>query len=478
MAPYDWVCDGSAPEDGFVDVGPDNVHEAAVDCAVFRGLAAGTGGSAYAPAGVVTRAQMATFVLRMLTASYTYLPDPEGDAFDDDEGSPHETAIDKLAAAGIARGTGDRTFAPEAPVTRAQMASYLVRAYERVRRVELPQARAAFGDDDGSPHERSVDQVAGMGVTGGTAPGRFAPDATVRRDQMARFLASMHGCMRDWPRDGTWHAVQCDRYTDSDGAAALEGFSVEVSVPGGTHTAGAGVPVAVQACNLRPTELRQVFPQKDWFSLEVRHEQYARGGPEADLQWYDHRWDLTLNRGGYEPRDFFAVHRRVSAGHPQTSALTWYDGPQAGPQEVVTWGPGECKALEVGAWMQGDKAHLASLEVDEFTRQWRTYGGSLQRATPGWQSMRLHWGGVEVGQARRYLTADSGRFHLDGPRLTATVPARAYAPDEPVVITVSACNEGEQPHHEFIGRRDYTGGGRVLDLSVRGNSGLDREPVG
>ena len=479
VSPYSWACDGSAPEDGFVDVPPDNVHEAAIDCAVARGLAAGTGGSTYVPAGVVTRAQMATFVVRLLSANGTYLPDPDagGDPFDDDDGSPHETAINKLAVAGIARGVGDRVYGPDGPVTRGQMATYLARAYERVRLLELPQARGAFADDDGSPHEQSIDQVAGMGVTGGAAPGRYAPDTIVRRDQIARFLASMHGCLRDWPRDGTHHAPLCDRYTDTDGASALEGFSVDVSVPGGTHAAGADVPVDVRACNLRTTELRQVFPQRDWFALEVRHEQYPRGGPEADLQWYDHRWGLTLNRGGYEPRDHFAVHRRIGAAHPQTSALTWYDGPQTTPDEVVTWAPGECKALDVGAWMQTDKAHLASPDIDEYPRQWRTYIGSLQRATPGWQSMRLHWGGVEVGQARRYLTADSGRFHLDGPRLTATVPARAYAPDEPVVITVSACNDGGQPYAELVGAQDTTGDGEVLVLHVRGNAS-GRGPVG
>ena len=52
------------------------------------------------------------------------------DRFGDDDGSVHQDAINRLAAAGITVGCGDDVFCPSQPVTRAQMATFLVRALE------------------------------------------------------------------------------------------------------------------------------------------------------------------------------------------------------------------------------------------------------------------------------------------------------------------------------------------------------------
>lgn len=473
VPPFSWACDGSQPEDGFTDVSPDSVHEPAIDCAVAHGLTTGTSPTTYSPASPVTRAQMATFVARLLTVSGSGLPATPPDAFDDDAGSAHEGAINQLAAVGLVRGTGERAYSPAKQVTRAQMATYLVRAFERSRLRELPQARDAFTDDDGTTHERSIDQVAGLGVTSGRSAGVYEPAGIVRRDQMARFLTATRGCLRDWERDGSYHSPQCDSYTETDGEQALQGFEVQVA-PRAVHAVlGEGVEVDVQACNRRPTPLHQVFPQKDWFTIVARHEQAVRGGPEPDLQWYDHRWDGTLNRGGYEPRDLFALHRRVAAGHPQTSAVTWYDGPQTTPEEVVSWEPGECKMLGVDAWQQAEKSVGYSADGTDYPDRWRTPPPLHYRATPGWHTLRLHWGGVEVGQARRYFTVDSTRFNLDGPRITAGFPERRYGRDETVPITVRACNDSDRAYSEFIGMRDSTGPATLFDLYVTGN--LDHE---
>jgi hypothetical protein len=478
VTPFSWSCDGSQPEDGFTDVSPDSVHEAAIDCAVAHGLTAGTSSTTYSPAAPVSRAQMATFLVRLLTVSGSGLPGSPPDAFDDDAGSAHEGAINQLAAAGLVRGTGERSYAPAKPVTRAQMATYLVRAFERSRLRELPQARDAFADDDGTTHERAIDQVAGLQITTGRAAGHYGPADVVRRDQMARFLTATRGCLRDWQRDGSYHSPQCDSYTERDGAQALQDFEIEIAPRAVHHSPGDGVEVDVLACNRRSTPLRQVFPQKDWFTVEARHEQAERGGPEPDLQWYDHRWAGTLNRGGYEPRDVYALARRVGAAHPKLSALTWYDGPQTAPEQVVTWGPGECKALDVGPWQQGDVSVGYSADYTDFPGRWNTAPAAIHRATPGWHSLRLHWGGVEVGQARRYFTVESSRFLLDGPRITATSLRRDYSPDDSVVITVSACNDSDQPYSEFVGRRDTTGAGIVADVDVSGNYDYSNDHVG
>lgn len=478
VTPFSWACDGSQPEDGFTDVSPDSVHEPAIDCAVAHGLTTGTSPTTYSPAEPVSRAQMATFVARLLTVSGSGLPGTPPDAFDDDAGSAHEGAINQLAAVGLVRGTGERSYSPAKPVTRAQMASYLVRAFERSRLRELPQARNAFPDDDGTTHERSIDQLAGLRVTTGTSAGGYEPAGVVRRDQMARFLTATRGCLRDWERDGSYHSPGCDSYTDRDGPLALQGFDVEITHRAVHHTEGDGVVVDIQACNRRSTPLHQVFPQKDWLTVEALHERALRGGWEPDLPWYDHRWEGTLNRGGYEPRDRFALHRRVAAGHPKLSAVTWYEGPQGAPDEVVSWEAGECKALDVGAWQQADKSYGYSDDGTDYPDRWRRAAPGWYRATPGWHTLRVHWGGVEVGHARRYLTVDSTRFNLDGPRITAGFPGRRYGPDEPVPITVRACNDSDRAYTEFVGMRDTTGPQTLFDLYVTGNVDNQRSLLG
>jgi hypothetical protein len=56
------------------------------------------------------------------------LPASRADAFGDDDASVHEASINRLAAAGITTGTDDGGFDPGRGVTRAQLASFLVRA--------------------------------------------------------------------------------------------------------------------------------------------------------------------------------------------------------------------------------------------------------------------------------------------------------------------------------------------------------------
>ena len=68
---------------------------------------------------------MATFLVRALDLD----PAPSA-GFADTEGNTHQANIDALAAAGITAGckTDPLRYCPDQPVTRAQMATFLVRA--------------------------------------------------------------------------------------------------------------------------------------------------------------------------------------------------------------------------------------------------------------------------------------------------------------------------------------------------------------
>ena len=190
--PLDLACPtgGLVPPPPFEDVTGEGLHDRAIGCVFFYGIAQGRTATTFAPGGPVTRAQMASFVARLVDTSYTPLPDAETDAFADDDESVHEDNINRLAAAGVVTGRGDGRYAPDEPVTRAQMATFLVRAYELISAQTLdPAVSDHFVDDDEDTHEANIDLAAQLGLTGGVAEGVYEPGAALRRDQMASFLA-------------------------------------------------------------------------------------------------------------------------------------------------------------------------------------------------------------------------------------------------------------------------------------------------
>jgi hypothetical protein len=180
---------GRVPSAGFLDT-TTSTHRAAVDCAVWWTVAQGNG-TAFTPAGQVTRGQIASFLARTTKAAGTVLPATPPDAFDDDKGSPHELAINQMAALGILQGRGGRTYRPDEPANRGQMAAYLVRTYEHRTGRSLPLGSDWFTDDDGSVHETSIGKAARAGFTGGTTPTTFGPTLPTARGQATSFLTRM-----------------------------------------------------------------------------------------------------------------------------------------------------------------------------------------------------------------------------------------------------------------------------------------------
>ena len=142
------------------------------------GITVGCSADRYCPDGPVTREQMATFLVRALK-----LPSSSKDFFTDDGASKHHASINALAASGITSGCGDRKFCPSGRVTREQMASFLTRGLSLP-----PTQRNYFSDDDSSRHHAAINALAASGITSGCGTDRFCPRTTVTRGQMAAFL--------------------------------------------------------------------------------------------------------------------------------------------------------------------------------------------------------------------------------------------------------------------------------------------------
>ena len=177
---------------GFFTDDDGSVHVRAIEAIADEGITKGCNppvNDLYCPTQPVTREQMATFLVRALD-----LPSGSVDFADVSATSVHAADIAALAAAGITRGCNppDNTnFCPQDRVTREQMASFLVRA------LGLPSGSVDFADVSASSvHAADIAALAAAGITKGCNPPdntNFCPGNSVTREQMASFLSRALG---------------------------------------------------------------------------------------------------------------------------------------------------------------------------------------------------------------------------------------------------------------------------------------------
>lgn len=172
----------------FEDVDDDNTFHDDIEWLAIEGVTRGCNpptNTRFCPDGDVTRGQMAAFLDRALD-----LPDAPSAGFRDTGDHVFVDEIDRLAAAGITRGcnppANDR-FCPDQPVSRKQMAAFLVRALD-LGAADHPGFRDVPA---GSTFDDDIRRLATAGVTRGCNPpknDRYCPDGSVSRAQMAAFL--------------------------------------------------------------------------------------------------------------------------------------------------------------------------------------------------------------------------------------------------------------------------------------------------
>ena len=165
----------------------------AVKCLVHYGVTKGVTPVAFGPEAVVTRAQMARFLIRTLSALEVSLPDASPSPFADvrDLNADTRRAISRLSQTGITRGTTATTFGPGEQVTRSQMALFLTRLLRKAG-VSLPApADTPFSDVDGLSESRTgaISQVSALGIIEGAARDAFEPHGLVNREDIALFLS-------------------------------------------------------------------------------------------------------------------------------------------------------------------------------------------------------------------------------------------------------------------------------------------------
>jgi hypothetical protein len=158
-----------------------------------NGVTSGCGSGNYCPTASVTRAQMAVFLLKSQHGSGYTPPDCAGIFPDVVCPGPFTDWIEQLSAEGITGGCGSGNYCPDNPVTRAQMAVFLLKA-EHGSSYTPPLCGGTF-DDVTCPSQFAdwIEQLAAEQITGGCGNGNYCPNNPNTRGQMAVFLVKTFG---------------------------------------------------------------------------------------------------------------------------------------------------------------------------------------------------------------------------------------------------------------------------------------------
>ena len=165
----------------FADVSTDAYYYEAVKWAAKKGITGGIGNGLFGPNQPCTRAQIVTFLWRAAGS-----PEPKSmSSFSDvSADSYYAKAVAWAVENGITTGTGDGKFSPDATCTRAQSVTFLFRAIGK-----LVDSKAEFSDVlTDSYYANAVAWAMENGVTNGIGDGLFGPDNSCTRAQIVTFL--------------------------------------------------------------------------------------------------------------------------------------------------------------------------------------------------------------------------------------------------------------------------------------------------
>ena len=185
----------AAKADDFTDVSRSDWFYDYVDYVSSKGYFRGTTETTFAPQRNMTRAMFVVVLSRFDGAK----GDSSQSAFTDvAPGAWCTAAINWAAANKIVEGKGDGTFAPDAPITRAQMCAIINRYlnyYKKGNKVTLPQTSSvsAMSDQNTVPSYAvdAIKQCQRYGLINGFKDGTFRPNALSTRAHVAAVIYRM-----------------------------------------------------------------------------------------------------------------------------------------------------------------------------------------------------------------------------------------------------------------------------------------------
>ena len=188
-----WLQAGVAPP-GETGISFDDVPEgywaySFIETLVLNGIGSGCTATSYCPDDPMTRAHMAVFLERAMRGGSYVAPAATGTVFGDVAANDFAAGyIEQFYRDGITSGCGGGNYCPSGQVTRAQMAIFLLRA-KYGSGYSPPPATGMFSDVSVNHWAaRWAEQLAREGISSGCGGGRFCPNSSVTRAQMAVFV--------------------------------------------------------------------------------------------------------------------------------------------------------------------------------------------------------------------------------------------------------------------------------------------------
>ncbi|HFK1425402.1 MULTISPECIES: S-layer homology domain-containing protein [Bacillus cereus group] len=175
----------AAEESAFKDVPKGHWSADAINSMAAKGIIVGIGDGLFGFGDDVTRAQVATFMVKAKGIEPGSTKTPFTDV---PESSIYAKFIAAAEANKIMAGLGDNKFGPDEKLTRAQMAQLLVNAYGFKADENN---KKSFNDIDGLPWataKSSIETLASLGIVAGEGEGKFNPNGVVTREQAAQFI--------------------------------------------------------------------------------------------------------------------------------------------------------------------------------------------------------------------------------------------------------------------------------------------------
>ncbi|WP_242213476.1 S-layer homology domain-containing protein [Bacillus cereus group sp. BfR-BA-01383] len=175
----------AAEEGAFKDVPKGHWSADAINSMAAQGIIVGTGNGLFGFGDDVTRAEVATFMVKAkgIEAGSTKTPFTDVDA-----NKWYAKYVSAAESNKIMAGLGDNKFGPDEKLTRAQMAQLLVNAYGFKADENN---KKTFNDIDGlswATAKSSIETLASLGIVAGEGEGKFNPNGVVTREQAAQFI--------------------------------------------------------------------------------------------------------------------------------------------------------------------------------------------------------------------------------------------------------------------------------------------------
>jgi hypothetical protein len=180
--------------ESFGDVPRSNPFYRFVETLLHRRVTGGCTPTTYCPSTSTTREQMAVFVLVARDGADHAPPACDTPVFADVPAlSPFCRWIEELARRGVVTGCGGGNYCPTAPVSREQMAVFVLRTLDPV--LNPPACGTPLFADvpASSPFCRWIEELARRGVVTGCGGGNYCPAAPVTREQMGVFITTTFG---------------------------------------------------------------------------------------------------------------------------------------------------------------------------------------------------------------------------------------------------------------------------------------------